>query len=204
MPIDAKTVAELRNRTGAGMVDCKVALDEAGGDLEKAIEVLKKKGAIKAAKKQAERTASEGLIVTYVHHNGKLAALLELACETDFVARTEDFKSLAEELALQVAAMDPAYVSPETIPTEEVEKKRAEFTAELAEDKKPDDIKQKIVEGKLNKWYSEVCLTKQTLIKDDNKTVEQLIGEKVAKIGEKIVPTRFVRMQMAAPTGQTC
>lgn len=203
MAIDAKTVAELRNRTGAGMVDCKSALDEASGDIERAIDVLKKKGAIKAAKKQAERTASEGLIATYVHHNGKLAAMIELACETDFVARTEDFKVLADELALQVAAMDPMYVSPETIPAEEVEKKRAEFLAELAEDKKPEDIKQKIVEGKLNKWYSDVCLTKQTLIKDDTKTVEQLVNEKVAKIGEKIVPTRFYRMQMAAPTGSS-
>ncbi len=203
MAIDAKIVAELRNRTGAGMVDCKVALDEAAGDIEKAIEVLKKKGAIKAAKKQAERTASEGVITTYVHHNGKLAAMVELACETDFVARTEDFKALADELALQVAAMDPTYVSPETIPAEEVEKKRAEFLAELAEDKKPEDIKQKIVEGKLSKWYSDVCLTKQTLIKDDSKTVEQLVNEKIAKIGEKIVPTRFVRMQMAASGGSS-
>lgn len=199
MAIDAKTVAELRNRTGAGMVDCKVALDEAQGDIEKAIEVLKKKGAIKAAKKQSERTASEGLIVTYVHHNGKLAAMVELACETDFVARTADFKALADEIALQVAAMDPMYVSPEAVPAEEVAKKQAEFLAELAEDKKPEDIKQKIVEGKLNKWYSDVCLTKQTLIKDDTKTVEQLINEKVATIGEKIQPTRFMRMQMAAP-----
>lgn len=204
MAIDAKTVAELRNRTGAGMVDCKVALDEAQGDIEQAIEVLKKKGAIKAAKKQSERTASEGLIATYVHHNGKLAAMVELACETDFVARTEDFKALADELALQVAAMDPTYVSPELIPAEVVEKKRAEFMTEMADDKKPEDIKAKIIEGKLNKWYSEVCLTKQTLIKDDNKTVEQLITEKVATIGEKIQPTRMMRMQMAAPSGQTC
>lgn len=203
MAIDAKTVAELRNRTGAGMVDCKVALDEAAGDIEKAIEVLKKKGAIKAAKKSAERTATEGLIVTYVHHNGKLAAMLELSCETDFVARNEEFKALAEELALQVAAMDPTYVSPEMIPVADVEKKRAEFMLELAEDKKPEEIKAKIIEGKLNKWYSEVCLTKQTLIKDDEKTVEQLVNEKIAKIGEKIAPTRFVRMQMAAP-GQSC
>ncbi len=203
MAIDAKTVAELRNRTGAGMVDCKVALDEAAGDIEKAIEVLKKKGAIKAAKKSAERTATEGVIVTYVHHNGKLAAMVELSCETDFVARNEEFKALAEELALQVAAMDPTYVSPEMIPAADVEKKRAEFMVELAEDKKPEEIKAKIIEGKLNKWYSEVCLTKQTLIKDDEKTVEQLVNEKIAKIGEKIAPTRFVRMQMAAPS-QTC
>ena len=203
MAVDAKMVMELRNRTGAGMVDCKVALDEANGDMDKAIEVLKKKGAIKAAKKSAERQATEGLIATYVHHNGKLAAMLELSCETDFVARTDEFKELAQDLALQVAAMDPTYVSPETIPAEEVEKKRNEFLAELAEDKKPEDIKQKIVEGKLNRWYSDVCLTKQSFIKDEDKTIEQLLNEKIAKIGEKIAPTRFTRMQMAAPV-QTC
>ncbi len=204
MAVDAKMVGDLRARTGAGMMDCKVALDEAGGDMEKAIEVLKKRGAIKAAKKQAERTASEGLLATYVHHNGKLAAMLELACETDFVARNEEFRALAQDLALQVAAMDPQYVSPETIPADELEKKRAEFMAEMADDKKPEDIKAKIIEGKLNKWYSDVCLTKQAFIKDDTVMVEQLIGQLVAKIGEKIVPTRFVRMQMAAPTTQTC
>ncbi len=203
MAVDAKMVVELRNRTGAGMVDCKNALDEAAGDMDKAIEVLKKKGAIKAAKKSAERQATEGLVATYVHHNGKLAAMVELACETDFVARTDEFKSLAQDLALQVAAMDPMYVSPEMIPVEEVEKKRNEFLAELAEDKKPEEIKQKIVEGKLNKWYSEVCLTKQSFIKDEDKTIEQILNEKIAKIGEKIAPTRFMRMQMAAPAA-TC
>ncbi len=200
MAVDAKMVVELRNRTGAGMVDCKNALDEAQGDMDKAIEVLKKKGAIKAAKKSAERQATEGIIATYVHHNGKLAAMVELSCETDFVARTDDFKELGQDLALQVAAMDPMYVSPEMIPTEEVEKKKAEFLAEMAEDKKPEDIKVKIIEGKLNKWYSDVCLTKQSFIKDEDKTIEQLLNEKIAKIGEKIAPTRFSRMQMAAPT----
>ena len=195
--IDSKLVMELRNRTGAGIVDSKTALEEAGGDMDKAIEVLKKKGAIKAAKKSAERTASEGVIASYVHHNGKLAALLELACETDFVARNEEFQKLAHELALQVAAMDPQYVSPETIPAEVLEQKKQEFLAEIAEDKKPEDIKQKIVEGKLNKWYSDVCLTKQAFIKDEDRTIEQLLNEMIAKIGEKIVPTRFTRMHMA-------
>ncbi len=196
MAVDAKAVAELRNRTGAGMMDCKVALEEANGNADAAIEVLKKRGAIKAAKKNAERTASEGLIATYVHHNGKLAAMLELACETDFVARNEEFRALAQDLALQVAAMDPQYVSPDTIPAEEVEKKRAEFLAELADDKKPEEIKAKIIEGKLSKWYSDVCLTKQSFIKNEEVLVEQLIQQLVAKIGEKIVPTRFTRMVM--------
>lgn len=203
MSIDAKSVMELRNRTGAGIVDAKNALTEANGDMEQAIEVLKKKGAIKAAKKSAERTASEGLLVSYVHHNGKLAALLELSCETDFVARNEEFRALANDLALQVAAMDPQYVSPETIPAEEIEKKKQEFLAEMANDKKPEDIKLKIIEGKMNKWYSDVCLMKQSFIKDEEKTVEQLVNALVAKIGEKIVPTRFSRMQMAPPAA-TC
>lgn len=203
MAIDAKMVGDLRTRTGAGMMDCKVALEEAGGDMEKAIDVLKKRGAIKAAKKQAERTASEGLIVSYVHHNGKLAAVLELACETDFVARNEEFRALANDLALQVAAMDPQYVTPEAIPADELEKKRAEFMAELANDTKPEDIKAKIVEGKINKWMSEVCLTKQSFIKDDTIVVEKLIEGLVAKIGEKIVPTRFYRLQMNAAV-KTC
>ncbi len=194
--IDAKMVGDLRARTGAGMMDCKVALTEANGDIEKAIEVLKQRGAIKAAKKQAERTASEGLIATYVHHNGKLAAVVELACETDFVARNEEFRALANDLALQVAALDPQYVSPDVIPAEELEKKRAEFLAELADDKKPEEIKLKIIEGKLNKWFGDVCLTKQAFIKNEDVLVEKLIEQLVAKIGEKIVPTRFLRMQM--------
>lgn len=204
MAIDNKLVMELRNRTSAGIVDCKNALEEAGGDMDKAIDVLKKKGAIKAAKKASERTASEGLLATYLHHNGKLAAIVELACETDFVARGEDFKGLANDLALQVAASDPTYVSPETIPADVHEAKKAEFMAEMAEDKKPEDIKAKIVEGKLNKWYSDVCLTKQSFIKDEDMTIEQLVTALSAKSGEKIEVTRFSRMMMAAPSGQTC
>ncbi len=204
MAIDNKLVMELRNRTSAGIVDCKKALEEAGGDMEKAIEILKKKGAIKAAKKAAERTASEGLLATYLHHNGKLASIVELTCETDFVARNDAFKQLANDLALQVAAMDPQYVSPELIPAEDVEKKKAEFMTEMAGDNKPEDIKAKIVEGKLNKWYTDTCLTKQAFIKDEDKTIEQLIAELSGTIGEKIAVTRFVRMQMEMPTGQAC
>ncbi len=195
--IDAKLVYELRNRTNAGVADCKAALEEAGGDMDKAMEVLKMKGAIKAAKKSADRVACEGVIVSYVHHNGKLAALLELACETDFVARNDAFKQLAQDLALQVAAMDPKYVSMEAIPPDAWERKKQEFAAELANDAKPEEIKQKIVEGKMNKWASEVCLTKQSFIKDEEKSVEQLINEIIAITGEKIIPTRFTRMQMS-------
>jgi elongation factor Ts len=204
MAIDSKLVIELRNRTSAGMVDCKMALEEAGGDMDKAIEILKKKGSIKAAKKAAERTANEGLLATYLHHNKKLAAILELACETDFVARNEAFIALANDLALQVAAMDPMYVSPEMIPAEAVEAKKQEFLAEMANDNKPEDIKLKIIEGKLNKWYSDVCLTKQNFIKDDTKVIEQLISELSGTIGEKIMVTRFQRMQMAAHATNAC
>jgi len=198
MSVDTSLIAELRRRTGAGVLDAKKALDEAGGEIEKAIEVLQAKGAIKAAKK-SDRDAHEGIIAAYVHHNGKLASLLELACETDFVARTDDFKSLAEDLALQVAAMDPTYVSPETVPAEEVEKMKAKFVEEMAGDNKPDEIKEKIITGKLDKWYSEVCLTKQEFIKDDSKIIEQILQEKIATIGENILPTRFTRFQMETP-----
>jgi elongation factor Ts len=200
MAVDTKTIARLRERTGAGVLDAKKALEEAGGDIERAIEVLKEKGAIKAAKK-SDREAHEGVIAAYVHHNGKLAALLELACETDFVARTDEFKQLAQDLALQVAAMDPEYVSPEAIPEAEKEAKRTEFMKEIEANNKPEDIKEKIVNGKMDKWYEETCLTKQEFIKDDSKTVEQLIQEKISTIGENIVPTRFERIQMeASPT----
>jgi elongation factor Ts len=194
--IDAKTVAELRAMTGAGMVECKKALEEVGGDLNKAVEVLRKNGAAKAAKKN-DRSTAEGLIHAYVHSNEKLGALVELQCETDFVARTNDFKDLAHELAMQVAATDPAFVSPESIPAGEVEKARAMFMAELAEDKKPDDIKAKIVEGRLNKWFAEATLLKQPWLKDEEKTIEQLINEKIATIGEKIMVARFSRFQLS-------
>lgn len=196
---DAKQVMELRNMTGAGIVDVKNALDEAGGDMEKAIEVLKKKGAAKAAKKTSERTTAEGIVASYIHHNKKLGALVELQCETDFVARNEEFVQLANELAMHVAAIDPLYLSPELVPTNEFEKQQMIFKEEVAAENKPDDIKAKIIEGKMNKWYSEVCLTRQSFFKDEDKTVEQYVAEKIAKIGEKIAIARFVRFQMSPP-----
>ncbi len=188
---------ELRNQTGAGVVDCKQALDEANGDMEKATEILRKKGAAKAAKKSAERTAAEGIIATYLHHNKKLAAMVEVLCETDFVGRNEDFLNFANDMAMQVAAMNPEYLSPESIPVEIVDKQRALFMEEMAQENKPEDIKVKIVEGKLNKWYADACLTKQQLFKDDEKTVEQYMAEISAKTGEKIALSRFTRYEMA-------
>ncbi len=189
-------VAELRDKTGAGMMACKKALTEAGDDMVKAVEILKKMGAMKAAQKTAERTTAEGIIVTYLHHNKKLASMLELQCESDFVARNEDFVAFANDLAMQVAAMSPEYVSPESIPEADVEKQKQMFILEIAEDKKPDDIKAKIVQGKLDKWMQEACLTKQAFFKDEDKTVEQLLTEKMATIGEKIVVARFVRWEL--------
>jgi len=195
---DAKTVMELRNRTGAGIVDCKQALEEAGDDMDKAIEILKKKGALKAAKKSAERTTAEGVIASYVHHNKRLASMVELQCETDFVARNEEFQALANDIAMQVAAMNPEYVSPESIPQEFVSKQREIFLAQMEDEKKPDEIKVKIVEGKIAKWYTEVCLTKQSFFKDEDTTIEELVNNKIATIGEKIVIARFARFEMSA------
>ncbi len=195
--IEAKQVMELRNMTGAGINDAKAALEEAGGDMQKAIEVLKKKGGAKAAKK-ADRATAEGVIASYIHHTKKLGAIVEIQCETDFVARNEEFMELANDVAMQVAAIDPLYLSPETIPMNDLEKQRDIFKAELAEEKKPEDIKAKILEGKLNKWYSEVCLTKQAFFKNEDITIEELVNQKIGKIGEKIVIARFNRYQMSA------
>jgi elongation factor Ts len=197
--VDAKLVMELRNRTGAGVVDAKNALEEAGGDMDNAIEILKKKGALKAAKKSSERTTSEGVIASYIHHTKKLGAMVELQCETDFVARNEEFQALANDIAMQVAAIDPLYVSSDSIPMNESEKQREIFKAEMEADNKPEEIKAKIIEGKMNKWYSEVCLLNQSFFKDEDKTVQDLLNEKIAKIGEKIVIARFERYVMSPP-----
>jgi len=193
---DAQQVAQLREKTGAGMMACKKALDEAGGDMEKAMEVLRRMGELKAAQKTAERTAAEGLVATYLHHNRKMGAMLELHCESDFVARNDDFVAFANDLAMQVAAMNPDFLSPETIPEADLERQRQLFAEEVAKDNKPEDIKNKIIQGKLDKWMNDVCLTKQAFFKDEEKTVEQLVNERIAKIGEKIVISRFVRWEL--------
>lgn len=197
-------VMELRNRTGAGIVDCKTALEEGGWDMDKAIEVLKKKGALKAAKKTAERTTAEGIVAVYQHHTKKLSAMVEVLCETDFVARNTDFVALATDIAMQVAAMNPEYVSPERIPADVLASQREAFLAELANDPKPEDIKLKIIEGKLQKWYSDVCLTKQAFFRDEDKTIEGLINEHIAKIGEKIALGRMSRFELATTPSSVC
>lgn len=194
MNINAKDVAKLREMSGVGMMDCKKALEETSGDFDKAMEILRKKGA-KAAEKRAGREAKEGIIVSYIH-NGRVGVLLELNSETDFVAKNSDFKNLAGEIALQIAAMNPKYVSPSDISTEEIEKEKEIETEKMKESGKPTEIIGKIVEGKIDKYYSEVCLLKQPFFKDEKKTVEDLINEAIAKIGEKIEIGRFARYEI--------
>ncbi len=201
---NAQLVMQLRQRTGAGIIDCQQALKVAGGDMEQAIEILKQTGALKAVKKSAERSTFEGVIAAYVHHTKKLAALVEVRCETDFVARNAEFIELANDIAMQVAAMNPEYLSPETVPSEVSAKERVSFLAELASENKPDEIKAKIVEGKLHKWLSEVCLTKQAFFKREEITVEDLVNEKIAKLGEKIVIVRYDRYEMSSGLAPVC
>ncbi len=200
---DVKLVADLRAKTGAGMMACKKALDEAGDDMEKAMEFLRKSGELKAAKKSAERTTTEGIFATYVHHNKKLAAMLELQCESDFVARNNDFVVFANDLVMQVAAMNPTYISPEQIPEADLAKQKEMFMQEMSNDNKPEDIKAKILQGKIDKWYDDVCLLRQNFFKDEEKTIEQMINEKIVTIGEKIVVARFVRWEIGS-SPSTC
>lgn len=198
MAIDPKTVAELRGQTGAGIVECKNALDEAGGNIEKAIEVLRKKGEIKAAKKSAERTTKEGLVHAYIHQNGRVGAMVEVSCETDFVALTEDFQNLVHDLAMQVAAANPLYVKPEDVPAETVAKEKETYTEELRAAGKPEEMMEKIVAGKLDKYFAEICLIKQQFIKDEEITIEELVNQKIAKTGEKIEIKRFARFEIGS------
>lgn len=196
MAIDPKLVSQLREQTGVGIVECKNALDESGGDIEKAIEILRKKGEIKAAKKSAERITKEGLIHAYVHANGKVGAMVEINCETDFVARTEEFQTLVHDIAMQVAATNPLYVKPEEVPAEVVAKEKEMYLEELRGQEKPPAMVEKILEGKLEKYFEDICLIKQPFIKDEDITIEELINQKIAKTGEKIEIKRFVRFQI--------
>ncbi len=188
-------VRKLRDMTGAGVMDCKKALEEAEGDFEKAVEILRKKGAAKAAKK-AGRATGEGIITSYVHFNGKIGVLLELNCETDFVARTNEFKELAYNLAKQVAAMAPRWVSKEDVPQEVIEKEKEIYREQLKDSGKPEHVIEKIIEGKLNKFYEDNCLLEQEYIFEEGKKVKDLITEAIAKIGENIRVSRFVRMEV--------
>ncbi|KKW30417.1 MAG: Elongation factor Ts [Candidatus Uhrbacteria bacterium GW2011_GWD2_52_7] len=194
MAITAADVAKLRELTGAGMMDAKRALEENGGDIEKAIDALRKSGAAKAAKK-AERATAEGKIFAYTHGN-KLAVVVELLCETDFVARNDQFNELGNDLAMHIAASAPQFVSRDQVSAELVEREKGIYREQLAAEGKPAEIVEKIIDGKLNKFYEEICLLDQKFIKDEDKTVQQLLNEKVLSIGENLKIGRFVRMQL--------
>jgi len=195
MAVSTADVAKLRKATSAGMKDCKNALEEADCDFDKAVDILRKAGITKAAKK-AERDASEGLVGSYIHSNGKLATLVELNCESDFVARNEKFQELLKDLCMQVAATNPVAVRPEEVPAEIIEKEREIYRAEAAG--KPDNIVEKIVEGKLRKFYEENCLLEQPFIKDDKVKVKDLITNLIATLGENMQVGQIARIQIGA------
>ncbi|MBI4122412.1 MAG: elongation factor Ts [Parcubacteria group bacterium] len=192
---EKELIIKLRNQTGAGIMDIKEALAESGGDEEQAIVLLRKKGQ-KIAAKRAERQAGEGWIGSYVHSNGKVASLVKLVCETDFVARNADFQTLAKDLAMHLAASNPLYLAPADIPADALEKEKAILREEAASSGKGADMVEKIVQGKLAKYYGEVCFLNQPFVKDDSKTIANLLEEATAKIGEKIEIAGFIRMQI--------
>jgi elongation factor Ts len=193
--VNAKDVKQLRDLTGAGMMDCKKALQESGGDLDKAVDWLRARGAARAAKR-AEKSANEGTVGSYIHFDGRTAVILELNCETDFVANTDAFKALAKDLAMHVASSAPLAVSPDEIDPAIVEHERAIFRQQVREEGKPEHIADKIVEGKIQKFFKESALLAQPFVKDPDKTVEQLITEVSAKTGEKIQVARFARFKV--------
>ena len=195
MSISASLVKELRERTGAGMMDCKKALAETGGDIEKASDYLREKGLAAAAKKSG-RIAAEGLVEAYIHGAGRIGVLVEVNCETDFVAKTDEFKNLARDIAMQIAAAKPEFVSREEVPTDAIEKEREILRAQALNEGKPEKIVDKMVEGRIEKYYKEVCLLEQPFIKDSDITVKQLITDKIAKIGENINIRRFTRYEL--------
>ena len=192
MTINAKIVKELRDKTGAGMMDCKNALKETDGDLEKAVDHLRKTGIAKAEKK-GERTAKEGLVFSYIHHGGRLGVLIELNCETDFVAKTDGFSDLAHNLAMQIAATNPLSIKREDIDQSLLDREKAIFSDQAKESGKPENILEKIVEGRVEKFFAESCLLEQQFIKDPERKVNDLLTEAVATLGENIIINRFTR-----------
>ena len=195
--LDAKAVQQLREKTGVGMMDCKKALVETQGDFEKAIEYLRKKG-MDTAKKKAGRSTNEGIIANYVHMGGKIAVLVEINCETDFVAKNDQFQAFARDIAMQVAAAHPKYVSRDDVPQDFIEKEKAIFKDQIKN--KPENVIEKIVEGKVNKVFEDVCLVEQAFIKDNTKKVQDYLTETIAKIGENISIKRFVRYEVGEET----
>ncbi|HXH10499.1 MAG TPA: translation elongation factor Ts [Alphaproteobacteria bacterium] len=195
MAISVEQVKELREKTGAGMMDCKKALSETGGDIERAIDYLRQKGLSEAAKRSS-RTASEGLVASYIHPGGKIGVLVEVNCESDFVARTEDFQALVKDIAMQVAAANPTYLRREDVPEEVISREKKIYEAQAKEEGKPERIIERIVQGKLEKFFQEVCLLEQPFVKDPDMTIGQLVSSKIAKLGENIVVRRFQRYQL--------
>jgi len=195
MSISAKDVKALRDRTGAGMLDCKKALEETGGDIEAAIDLLRSKGAAKAAKR-AGRSANQGTVGHYLHHGGRIGVIVELNCETDFVANTDEFRDLARDLAMHIAAARPVAVRKEDVPAELVERERQVYLEQVRAEGKPEQIQEKIVEGKMRKFFEEVTLLSQVFVKDSEKTIEELITEVSAKTGEKVEVARFARFEV--------
>jgi elongation factor Ts len=195
MAISASLVKELREKTGAGMMDCKKALEEANGDIKKASELLREKGLAAAANK-AGRIATEGLVESYIHANGRIGVLVEVNCETDFVAKTDSFREFVRDVAMQIAAANPKYVRREEVPQEDLEKEKEILKAQALNEGKPAHIVEKMVEGRMGKFYEEFCLLEQQFIKDQDKTIQQLLNEKISTIGENISIRRFVRFEL--------
>ncbi|MFH1841822.1 MAG: translation elongation factor Ts [bacterium] len=195
MEISAKMVKELRNLTNAGMMDCKKALSECDGDMEKAAEYLRKKGIASASKKEGRQT-SQGIIDSYIHPGGRVGVLLEVACETDFVARTDDFQTLVHNLAMHIAAARPLVIERDEVDSTMVEKEREIYSAQMREQGKPENIIDKIVDGKIDKYYSEVCLLEQAYVKDPDLTIEDYLKSVIGKLGENMIIKRFVRYEI--------
>lgn len=200
--IPAQLVKQLRERTGAGFSDCRAALMESGGDIEQALNVLRKKGQVAAAKK-AQRATSEGLVTSYIHAGGKIGVLVEIDCESDFVARTEDFQRLSHDVAMHVAALDPKFVKREEVTQEVLEQKARTYREEATASGKPEPVIEKIVTGKMEKFYEENCLYEQHFIKDEGVTIKELVDQAIAKLGENITIRRFSRFKVGEPDGAT-
>ena len=195
MEINAELVKKLRDQTGAGMMECKKALVEAKGNLEEAVTILRKQGLAQATKK-AGRSTNEGMIGHYIHMNGKIGVLVEVNCESDFVARTEDFQSLTREIAMHIAAASPQYVRREDVPGDVLDRERSIYRSQMEGQKKPEQVIEKIVEGKLNSFFEQVCLIDQPSIRDPKVTIGQLIQQAIARLGENIAVPRFVRFKL--------
>lgn len=193
--IDMSLVKKLREQTGVGILECKKAIGEANNDFEKAIELLRKKG-FEKAKSKASRATNQGAVGSYIHSNNRIGVLLELGCETDFVAKNEDFLALQKEICMQIAGMNPKYISEKDIPKNVLEKEKEIYREQMKSSGKPDHILDKIIEGKLKKFYTEVCLLRQSYFKEEKKTIEDLIAEKIHKLGENITVKRFIRYQV--------